>query len=65
MLVEFCAVFQHLFVVLSNLSGMVKSAPFEGRCKSDKFATSESHCGSSSIFEDFFEAVGNVLRAFS
>lgn len=57
--------FQHLCVVLSNLSGMVKSAPFEERCKNGKLADSEGHCGSSSIFEDFFEAVGNVLRAFS
>ncbi|KAK8786543.1 hypothetical protein V5799_023680 [Amblyomma americanum] len=50
---------------MEEMDGMVKSAPFEGRRKTDKIANSDSDCGSGSILDDFFEAVGNVLRVFS
>lgn len=54
-----------MFVALFNLSEMIKSAAVQERYESDKDAdTDEGHCGSSSILEDFFMTVKNLLIAF-
>lgn len=56
---------QPMFVALFNLSEMIKSAAVQERYESDKDAdTDEGHCGSSSILEDFFMTVKNLLIAF-
>lgn len=53
-----------MFVPLFNLSEMVKSTTVEERCETDKHAdTDEGRCGSSSILEDFFMTLKNLLIA--
>lgn len=56
---------QPVFVALLNLSEMIKHAAVQEKCESDNHTdTDEGHCGSSSILEDFFTTVKNLLIAF-
>lgn len=54
-----------VFVALLDLSEMIKQTAVHERCESNNHAdTDDGHCGSSSILEDFFTAVRNLLIAF-
>ncbi|KAL1441295.1 hypothetical protein MTO96_008711 [Rhipicephalus appendiculatus] len=50
---------------MEEMDEMIKQAAVQERCESDNHTdTDEGHCGSSSILEDFFTTVRNLLIAF-